>query len=237
MSYKCGVYWREDFRNPWFIAAAAAFSASNCPEGVPRVFEHALADLRSANTNKILNQAGGVQEERLLAQKMREAVFKSALIGGYPRAINGLKALHEATPEELREKQLLRNPNLSLEGYEAAGNNFFNKLYGETAEDVMGMLDAVYPDLGWSVRATCYGLVYGTALPSSSSSSAQTQTYILTPLETSYTLVAALIAVDTPRQIAWHLDGARRVGASVEELNSVREVSERVVKLGRGEGV
>ncbi|KAJ3500009.1 hypothetical protein NLJ89_g9983 [Agrocybe chaxingu] len=228
---------QNNFRNPWYIAAAVAFSASNRPEGVPRVFEHALAGLRSANTNAVLSQSGREEEERLLAQNMREAVFQSALICGYPRAINGLMALHEVTPEELREKKLLRNPDVSLAGYEVMGNTYFKTVYGEKAEEVMEMLDAVYPDLGWSVRTTCYGLVYVTALPSSSYSSTQTQTCFLTPLEISYTLVAALIAVDTPRQIAWNLDGARRVGASVEELSSVREVIERVITLGRGDGL
>ncbi|CAA7265310.1 unnamed protein product [Cyclocybe aegerita] len=232
---------REDFKNPWYIAAAVAFSASNKPEGVPRVFEHALADLRSTPT--IRGTKGGVKvrrpgnededEKKILARKMREALFKSGLICGYPRAINGLRALHAVMPEELRDRKLLRNPNVTFGEYEQAGERFFETLYGETAEDVQGLLDAVYPDMGWFSRTIGYGLVYGPALSSSSSSRSSTQkriqTHILTSLETSYTLVAALITIDTPQQIAWHLAGARRAGASVEELSAVREVSERVV--------
>jgi endoribonuclease Dicer len=57
-----------------------------------------------------------------------------------------------------------------------------------------------------------YGLIYG-------------HTEVLPALETSYTLVASLIAGDTPLQISWHLNGARRRGATVEQVKGVREIS------------
>jgi hypothetical protein len=59
--------------SPWYVAAAVAYSAANRPEAVPRVFAHALA--------KVDEPA-----ERLrLARKVRDALFKSGLIGGYPK--------------------------------------------------------------------------------------------------------------------------------------------------------
>jgi hypothetical protein len=57
-----------------------------------------------------------------------------------------------------------------------------------------------------------YGFVYG-------------YTEILNQLETSYVLVGTLIAVDTPRQITWHLDNARRGGASLEQARAVRQIA------------
>jgi len=55
-----------------------AFSASNKPEGVPQVFQYVLEDLRT-------NSTSNKNEEKLVAQKMREALFKSGLISGYPK--------------------------------------------------------------------------------------------------------------------------------------------------------
>ena len=72
--------------------------------------------------------------------------------------------------------------------------------------------------VGWFARTIGYGLTYG-------------PTEILSSLETSYTLVAALIAGDTPQQITWHLDGAQRAGATFEEVQAVREISIEVAKL------
>ena len=38
-------------------------------------------------------------------------------------------------------------------------------------------------------------------------------------------MIGALIAVDTPLQIGWHLENARRGGASLEQIRAVREVA------------
>jgi hypothetical protein len=51
---------------------------------------------------------------------------------------------------------------------------------------------------------------------------------VLSALETSYTLVSALIAGDTPQQIFWHLDGARRGGATLDQVRAVRQISMEV---------
>ena len=40
-------------------------------------------------------------------------------------------------------------------------------------------------------------------------------------------MVGSLIAVDTPSQIGWHLDNARRGGASVEQIRAVRQIAVR----------
>lgn len=62
--------------NPWFIVAAVAFSASNRPEGVPEVFRYVLQELPPASE---------LADRRMIAGKLREAIFKSGLISGYPK--------------------------------------------------------------------------------------------------------------------------------------------------------
>ena len=47
----------------------------------------------------------------------------------------------------------------------------------------------------------------------------------LTTVETSFLLVTALIASDTPLQIEWHLAGAKRNGATQEEVQAVRQMA------------
>lgn len=53
-------------------------------------------------------------------------------------------------------------------------------------------------------------------------------TETVTAIETSYTLITSLIAVDVPRQIGWHLAGARRIGATLEEVRAVRKMAMEV---------
>ncbi|KAF8526665.1 hypothetical protein BU17DRAFT_40406 [Hysterangium stoloniferum] len=44
---------------------------------------------------------------------------------------------------------------------------------------------------------------------------------VLTIVETSFVMIAALIASDTPLQTEWYLRGAMRNGASEQEVRSV----------------
>ncbi|KAF9466232.1 AhpD-like protein [Collybia nuda] len=197
--------------NPWYIVAAVAFSASNRPDAVPHVFQYAMKDLQMEGhlgTNSL-------EGERLLARKLRDALFKSGLTSGYPRAINSLVALSEVMPEELRDTKTMRRTETPITEYEKTGRALFHNIYGDTADSVQSLLDGAYPDMGWFSNTIGYGLTYGF-------------TEVLSPLETSYTLVAALIAGDTPRQIGWHLDGARRGGATFEEVQAVRRISMEV---------
>jgi len=66
-----------DLVNPWYIIAAVSFCASNEPEAVSLVFQHALKDLQA--------DEGSREETLLLARKVRDALFKAGLICGYPR--------------------------------------------------------------------------------------------------------------------------------------------------------
>ncbi|KAG7088472.1 hypothetical protein E1B28_012461 [Marasmius oreades] len=191
------------WRNPWYIVASVAYNASNEPHAIPHIFRHAL---QSTSTH---------DERLLLARKTRDALFKSGLNSGYAKTINSLVALDEVMPPELKDKEPLRNRKTYLPEHEAAGQKFFRDLYGDTAGSVQKLLDVVYPEMGWFSTTIGYGLVYG-------------YNEVLTPLETSYMLVGTLIASDTPRQINWHLKGARRLGATREEVKAVRQIAMEV---------
>ena len=62
-----------------------------------------------------------------------------------------------------------------------------------------------------------YGITYGA-------------TDVLTQVEVSYILVAALICMDTPRQIGWHLANAQHGGATLDEARAIRQISTEVAE-------
>ncbi|THV05048.1 hypothetical protein K435DRAFT_745813 [Dendrothele bispora CBS 962.96] len=206
---------RQKLSNPWYIVAAISFSAGNEPSAVPTVFKRALEDLEAESSVKSVPTPDLHQEKLMLARKLREALFKSGLTSGYSKAINSLVALNEVMPEELKDKKLLRDTTKPLEEYAEEGKVFFERVYGETAISIQNLLDSAYPDMGWFSNTIAYGLTYR-------------HTEILSELETCYTLVASLIATDTPRQIGWHMDNARRSGATLEQARAVREIAMEV---------
>lgn len=105
-------------------------------------------------------------------------------------------------------------------------------MYGHTGPMVQGIMDDIHPDLGeldepntyancdqvptgYFSRFVAYGYVFG-------------HFDVLSQADTSYSLVASLIAGDTPRQTAWHLENSMRAGASLEEAQAVRSIAMEV---------
>ena len=62
-----------------------------------------------------------------------------------------------------------------------------------------------------------YGIIYG-------------GTKFLSQVEISFVIVAALIAMDAPRQTPWHLANAQHGGATLEEAKVVRQMSMTVAE-------
>jgi alkylhydroperoxidase/carboxymuconolactone decarboxylase family protein YurZ len=71
--------------------------------------------------------------------------------------------------------------------------------------------------LGYFSTTLAYGFIYSFS-------------DVLSHVDTSFTMIAALIASDTPRQIDWHLRGAIRNGASTVEVKAVREIAIEVAQ-------
>lgn len=122
-----------------------------------------------------------------------------------------------------------------MEQYVQNGERLFRSMYRDTADKVQGLLDEVYPDMGqassvypdvytiltstsgWFSKVIGYGMTYG-------------ETDVLSQVEISYILVTALISMDTPRQIAWHLANAQHGGATLEEAKAVRQISMEIAE-------
>jgi hypothetical protein len=107
---------------------------------------------------------------------------------------------------------------------EVQGKEIFRAYYGDNTVSTENLLYGIYPDIGtllivsrrmrwtqmqgWFILFAAYGWGCGANIISS--------------VETSCITVASLIATDTPLQARWHIDNARRNGASLEEVKAVR---------------
>jgi len=216
-----GISTADVLQNPWWILVASVFSTGNAPESVPVLFQFVLAELEDAQTELGVEQDKAHEERLLLARKFRDTLFKSGMFSGYSKAINALKALYDVTPEDLCDRETLRDKNVSIEEYERIGLDFFRTLNGDNTEMIKSMLDSVFPDLGWFGIVIAYGCVYGFL-------------EYTNQLETSYAIVGTLVAADTPLQINWHLQNARRGGASAAQAKAAREIA---VETARAVGV
>lgn len=195
-------------KSNWYYLAAATFSVCNAPNEVPVIFEHVMNSIPANDTKARFDSA----------QKIREALLKSAALGGLPKAINSLMLLKNVTPVELRETTLQRrdeHANSETEkgvDIDSRGTAFWDQVYGKINKRVMGQMSTAYPDLGyWALHH-----VYGPLL---------SYTGILGSKETSLVVIASLIPQDVNPQLKGHLKGALNNGATKEEVMAVRELS------------
>jgi 4-carboxymuconolactone decarboxylase len=142
------------------------------------------------------------------AVKLVEIARMAHLFGGFPRAIQGLKALERA----LAERGLAAPPDSEPGPRERSaerprGETLFRRIYGESSDTVIALLDATAPGYSSWVIEDAYGRVL--ARPG------------LEPFERELLAVAALAALRCPTQLESHARGARRLGASAAQVDAM----------------
>ncbi|PTD12942.1 hypothetical protein HYE67_009706 [Fusarium culmorum] len=214
-------------RNTWYFITATTLSALNRPDELPRVLKSAIGEGSGTSGDTV-----STHDERLrISRRMREALLKASAVGGMPKTINALLSLKSATPEELLDEAGTGTDSASpryKDIYDTQpaqilqrGQRFFENIYGKISRRIMGQLErSGAPDLGLLARLT-YGYVLS-------------NTDVLTPVETSFVLIASLIPQDVNPQLKGHLRGALNGGASEDEVRAVRDV---VIKICEASGM
>jgi len=64
-------------RNTWYFVAATTLSIINRPDEIPQIYKHALDEPTDA--------APGLEEQLAITRRIREALIKSAAVGGLPK--------------------------------------------------------------------------------------------------------------------------------------------------------
>ncbi|KAL7273575.1 hypothetical protein RUND412_003552 [Rhizina undulata] len=218
-------------KNTWYFLASVTLSILNRPDDVGRTWSYALEncarrDSASAEFVRWELERGlkfkrDYEEEETalrISFRMREALLKSAVVGGLPKAINSLNVLKALSPEHItfapsptgRAAELESSKEATHSELKSRGMDFFNQVYGKVARRVMGSMNSSYEDLAVVARAM-YGSVLGNLV-------------VLDGMETSLVMVAGLVPLEVNPQLKGHLKGAINNGATKEEVMAVREV-------------
>lgn len=232
----------------WYFVAVTALSILNRPDEVTKVYTNAIGHTLDRNQQERHGKFShrqshqhkepilSAEEQLRISRRIREALIKSAAIAGLPRAINSLLALKAITPPHLIDEPMGYSPtSRPVDIYDVPssqilhrGQVFFDKVYGKVSKRVMSQMDrSGTEDLGLTAR-----LIYGYIL---------SNTNVLSPAETSFVVISALIPQDVNPQLKGHLKGALNGGATIEEVKAVRDVVLQICKaagmrkLGDGE--
>ncbi|KAJ5813674.1 uncharacterized protein N7503_000424 [Penicillium pulvis] len=184
------------------------------PEEIPRVFKSAIGPDPTDHRGHVF-----------IARRMREALVKTAAVGGLPKTINALLHLKTETPTSLLDTRPGSTPTsrqvdlVETEPMEIIkrGREYFDKTYGKIAHRVMEQMRLSGTEDLDAVARLFYGHIVS-------------NTDILSPVETSYALIAAIIPQDVNPQLKGHLKGALNHGATNEEVQAVRKAVIEICK-------
>lgn len=217
----------------WAMLAICTLSSINAPGQIPLVYRMAIQESIRSRGSKLKTrlqdkqesqelensarqalgtselQGYGAAEEELTLQ-IREALFKSCVITGAPKAINSLLSLRSLIPDPL-DTQLTKT-TLPASALEQRGQVHFDKIYNKVLTRVQSNLNRAYPPLHDFLLHQCYGSVFS-------------DTSILSSKETSLTIVASLVLQDVNPQLKGHLRGSLNVGSSIAEAQQTRQLA------------
>ncbi len=132
----------------------------------------------------------------------REAVLQAHLFAGFPRVVEACEVLAGAGGLGAPEAEELRvEADLDLRG-----RALFDAVYGDHGPAVSARLQAHHPVLARWIEGHAYGRVLGRGG--------------LSPARRELLAVVCLAVLDQERQLAAHIRGALRLGATAEELGA-----------------
>ncbi|KAI8340876.1 AhpD-like protein [Chlamydoabsidia padenii] len=196
--------------NNWFIITVVVISTLNHPEDIHQVYK--LIDQDVDAMNNLSPKEKNDLKVKVVA-KLRDAILKGFIAGGFPKTINGLRQLYDITPETIRQ-QLSKQPIRQEETWEQVkeqrqkGQALFDKIYDQHTSRVMTNMGTTYPDLAQTAHYHLYGSVLS-------------DTTMVSAKETSLIVVAGCHAQDLPSQLRGHSYGAIHNGASPQDLQLV----------------
>ena len=131
------------------------------------------------------------------------------LIGGIPRAIEGLKCFGVALEREGLALPA-EEPEADRVAHRERGLRLFGQIYGQQSKTVLESLDAILPGYSAWIIEHAYGRVLGRPE--------------LAAVERELLAVAALSAMGCPNQLKSHARGAIHLGASRDQVLAAIDV-------------
>jgi len=193
----------------WYLVSAAALAGAGAGSETLPLYRAAIAGLPS-------------ETAKLVQRRMKEAILKSTTFVGVPRALGATRAFYASLKDEEIDDHGPR-----YETYEdpeeqqrraARGKEFFDILWTpEAAEGIRKTMKKHHPDLYLLNQKLVYEFWAA-------------DDRILSNVETELLAIGALITMNCPEQLIWHMKGAIRHGATEQQARFAYELGMAVAK-------
>jgi len=144
-------------------------------------------------------------------RRVREAILKSSVLVGFPKGINGLLYLKEATAEPIIKELLQDKPrNYEVQDVDR-GYDFFSSIYDRHTDRVLHSMSSTHPLLGPFAIHHLYGPLFSDFT-------------VLSPKDTSIVEVVCCLVAQVEQQAKGHVHGARNLGIPVSRIFEIRDL-------------
>ncbi|PVI03190.1 hypothetical protein DM02DRAFT_521409 [Periconia macrospinosa] len=159
-----------------------------------------------------------------LVRRIREALVKLISLVGVCKPIEAILAISKIEKEEDRDYTFTREDWQADQANHDRGIEWLQKIYKGNLEDTLDLFNA-HRDFRWISTEITYGLYLS-------------DRKVLDDWDTEVVVLAGIAIQNLKLETHWHVRGSRRIGFSIEDVNTVLEGVRRVggfmeVKLDR----
>ncbi|GAA94538.1 uncharacterized protein L969DRAFT_42607 [Mixia osmundae IAM 14324] len=210
----------------WYLIAAATSTALGiAPAWVPSVYRTAVADLPSLKAPATRAYADDPSPRRRVVRQLKEAIFKSHVLIGIPKAIEASLALKAALDDGDRDTTFVRK-DFALDDVNAKrGMSGLRRVYRSNLDGIFDAFGDELQEMQWISQNVTYGLFLAATTddPSTPAASLDWQ-------ETEVVILSCLIAQGAKRETLWHLRGAQRSGLSNDDIEHLQCAIEEAIR-------
>ncbi|KAJ8516365.1 hypothetical protein ONZ45_g6321 [Pleurotus djamor] len=202
--------------HPGSYATALLSFKPTTPKAVVSIYKAVLEDLRADGNDDV-----NFDDHVTLVSKLQETLLKASLFNGIPRAVTTMSLLNSAVPKSVLEKfsSPLRDFTRPFSDMALHSHQFLSDFFGDDIAKgpAQDLLNSCSPDIGILTTGS-YALVLG-------------HSTVLSSIETSCILIAASILNDFPREVCWFYRAAMEQGATIGEIQAIRDMALKVASL------
>jgi len=193
----------DPLKATWYIVAVAALAGAGAGSESLPVYRAATVDL-------------SLDAAKLVQRRFKEAILKSTTFVGVPRALGATRAFYGSLRDEeidnFGPRYASYNDLDEQRRRTARGKEFFDILWTpEVAEGIRETMKKHHPDLYLLNQKLIYEFWAA-------------DDRILNNVETELVAIGALVAMNCPDQLTWHLKGAIRHGGTIRQAQFAFEL-------------
>ncbi|KAM0794799.1 hypothetical protein BDR22DRAFT_883316 [Usnea florida] len=188
----------------WYLVAIATLTGGGQPEFAGNLYTFLVAQPNYATS----------EARQALVRRLREALVKSVSIVGVCRPLEAVFSIDAVERAEDKDYSCSREHWQSGPENHARGAAWLDKVYQRNRTATINSL-AAHKDFSWISTNITYGLYLS-------------DRQILDDIDTELVVLSGIMIQNLKKETGWHLRGARRVGVSHEDVETVQQCIELV---------